>query len=110
MTGILQGTTKELAKARADQLDLEVLQAFLADEGATSDIEISCAEDGACAETQGWWYDTTKLDGDSVRLLEGADLGFIYRALRYLDLRGLLVRRPGAPHVVSFKPVNVVPE
>ena len=76
-----------------EDVDL-ITQAFaIADSSARSEIECNCNSAGP-REGGGWWWNT-RLD----------DLNFqedIDRSLRYLEARGLLVRHPEQPHLVSF--------
>lgn len=79
--------------AGAAKLDLEALERKIAYSAARSDIETMCCvwrDEGA---NPGWWYDTQVLDCESSR-------PWVDDAVRYLELRGLLLRSPNAPHVV----------
>lgn len=82
--------------------ELRQLRQLLADECATSDIESYCHCVARNRAPRGWWYDTSNISGLGV----SPDRKFIDRALRYLELRGLLIRRRGKPHVVSFRPIT----
>ena len=71
----------------------------IADSGARSDIECFTVDaDFDPVKDQARWYDTRKVE-PSEPLAKAA----VERALRYLAARGLLLRKDGAPHIVSFK-------
>lgn len=72
--------------------DLEALKTEIADDSAVSAVECECEFEPR--EGGGWWYDTQSID-DLAR-------DEIERALNYLDLRGLVTRKEGAPHLVTF--------
>ena len=75
----------------------------IADSAARSDVEIYCAHVRTDGEPGGktyrHWYDTQQLD-DIV--IEPVPKAGIDQAVRYLDMRGLLMRDSDEPHVVSF--------
>ena len=73
-----------------DLIDLAII---IADDKAASDIECECEHGGRSPE--GYWYDTTSADEIGAPDVE--------RAVRYLELRGLLQRRERAPHIVAIK-------
>lgn len=66
----------------------------IADSSARSDIESFCSNAGAC-EGGGWWWDPRVEDPNYLPDIE--------QAQRYLEARGLLVRKPDAPHLITFK-------
>lgn len=66
----------------------------IADESARSHIECSCMHAGG-TPTDGLFWDTAQVAEE--------DKAWIEQELRYLDSRGLLIRKEGEPHVVSFK-------
>lgn len=69
-----------------------VTDAFeIADGAARADIETSCKPAGA---PPALWWDTSDV--------ESTDKEFVELALRYLEARGQVIRKPGAPHLVSF--------
>lgn len=65
----------------------------IADSAARADIECQCR----CAgdHDTGHWWDTASADPE--------DREGIEQSMRYLDARGLLIRQPGADHIVSFR-------
>lgn len=65
-------------------VEMLTLQAQLAYSAARSDIETLCCPEGEWAD--GWHDPTTATDED--------DQADVDRALRYLDLRGLIERHP----------------
>lgn len=65
----------------------------IADSCARAEIECSCRNAGP-RDGGGWWWNTRHEDPNF------AD--DIAQGLRYLEARGLLVRKPGEPHIVSF--------
>lgn len=70
----------------------------IADEAARSDIECHCVWTSSRPEDR--WYDTSTIeDQESEKELRGV----VDRAVMYLELRGLLVRQKGAPHIVQVQ-------
>ena len=74
--------------------ELKQLAFEIADSTAISDIEAACPTVGG-DEKVGWLYDVSNPDE--------IDAYFIEQGLRYLDMRGILIRKPDAPHIVTFK-------
>lgn len=66
----------------------------IADSSARSHIECSCTAAGG-NPVDGWQWDTSTADA--------ADQPIIAQELRYLEARGLLIRKADAPHVVGFR-------
>lgn len=66
----------------------------IADSCARSHIECTCMHAGG-TPTTGLFWDTSQVAPE--------DRPWIDQELRYLDRRGLLIREPGEPHIVSFK-------
>lgn len=66
----------------------------IADSCARSHIECSCMHAGG-TPTKGLFWDTAQVAEEDKALIE--------QELRYLDSRGLLIRKDGAQHIVSFK-------
>ena len=83
------GLAVELVETDAQRLATE-----LADEVAQSDIECNCVA-AECAGAD--WYDTGAEIPDDPAVRQG-----IEKALRYLDLRGLVTRHPEDSHLVRF--------
>jgi hypothetical protein len=69
----------------------------IADSCAVSDIETNCEGTNINPDTFPFWW---VYDLNSVH---EADKEFVENAVRYLDARGLLVRKEGEPNIVSFK-------
>lgn len=67
----------------------------LADEVARSDIESYCSFEKMGRFT---WYDTSTCHPEGAEVEAGVD-----KAVRYLDLRGTLVRHPVQRHLVRFE-------
>lgn len=87
------GSAERLRAGLATASELIALERKIAYSAARSDIETMCCvwrDEGA---NPGWWYDTQVLDCQSSR-------PWVDDAVRYLELRGLLLRSPDAPHVV----------
>ena len=87
---------------------LAALERQIATEAAWTDLECIARMVRPASATSGPQYDLTLLredlpgDDPEVRASEAAHLA---TAVRYLDLRGLLVRPiPGQPHIVSISP------
>lgn len=67
----------------------------IADEAARSDLECHCVWTSSMPADR--WYDTSRMeDQESEKELRPV----VDRAVMYLELRGLLVRQEGAPHIV----------
>lgn len=77
--------------------EVTTLALELADETARSDVEVYCGEYQLSGQR---WYDTTSAPPEDVEWVE--------RALRYLDLRGLLIRHTQRPHLVRWEPSYAV--
>lgn len=71
----------------------------LADEAALSDIECHCDRTQAGPHL---WYETNTADGD--------DAAWVARAVRYLLMRGQIMRDPFHPTRVRFLPLTTNPE
>lgn len=89
----------------AAPLALDALAHKLAESAARSDIECYCVE--VLTVTEGnepphRWYDTHQVP---IATCE-QDRQFVAEALQYLEARGLLIRRPAEPHIVSFAPTE----
>jgi hypothetical protein len=85
------------AEARAARLGERLrLAQQIADEAARAEIECNCAAERLGTRS---WYDTKRSNagGDPV-YFEG-----VQRALRYLDLRGRVIRHPVQIHLVRFQ-------
>lgn len=65
----------------------------IADSSARADIECQCL--GAGKDQIGNWWDTSTADAESKPMIE--------QSMRYLEARGLLIRKEGAPHIVTFR-------
>lgn len=90
--------TIDLAQARADRLGETIRLAFaIADDHARADIEVHCAY--VPMGPYHWWA-TNNVYTEEPELL--AD---IQTALRYLQLRGLVVLHPVQGHLVRFPAV-----
>lgn len=89
----------------AKDVDLAALERELATELARSDLECYAAEVDRPAG-QMPRYDTSRLNEGRAAWMNPDDLqADLARAVRHLDLRGLLVRPiPGQPHIVSIAP------
>lgn len=89
----------DVAKHVITAATLDAIAHQIAESSTRSDIECHCVEvdvppEGAPPARR--WYDTTRLE-----VLED-EREFIDDAVRYLEARGLLLRREGATHIVSF--------
>lgn len=82
------------AAVRSDECDMLADAMDIADSCARSHIECTCMHAGG-TPTTGLFWDTAQVPPEDVPLIE--------QELRYLDSRGLLIRKEGAPHIVSFK-------
>lgn len=65
----------------------------IADSCARADIETECRHAGE--SDAGQWWDTSSIQMGGKRMVK--------QAIRYLESRGLLIRKDGEPHVVSFR-------
>lgn len=71
----------------------------IADSGARSDIECFTVDaDFDPVKDHVRWFDTNLVE-PAIPIAKAA----VERAVRYLEARGLLVRKPDAPHIVTFK-------
>ena len=69
----------------------------IADEAARSDVEVYCYETSADGHR---WYDTASAPPE--------DVEWVGRALRYLDLRKLMIRHPDHPQLVRWERESAV--
>lgn len=70
----------------------------VADSACRADIECECRHVGS--HDAGHWYDTTQYDPTKYNPEIGAVIAI---AVRYLEARGILIRKEGEPHVVTFR-------
>lgn len=84
--------------ATASGEEVAALALSIADEAARSDIEAFCT--WSSKEPANRWYDTATIDDQE---FAGELRATVDRAVRYLDLRGLLVRSGVRPNFVQFK-------
>jgi len=77
--------------------EVTTLALELADEAARSDIKVCCYETSADGHR---WYDLTRTPPDDVEWVE--------RAVRYLDLRKLMIRHPDHPQLVRWERESAV--
>ena len=77
-----------------EQDELTRLAFEIADEAAVSDIEVLCRSEFHFGEHYGLWYDIAQGPFDDLKYCA------IYRAVRYLELRGELECHPDNPNVV----------
>jgi hypothetical protein len=90
---------EETAASREDHAQALAIQ--IADEYARSDIE--CKAVAAITNFPRPVYDISQAEGPGDPALIEAAMEDVQRAVRYLDLRGLIVRPfPGQPQFVSF--------
>ncbi len=85
-----------LDRAHLDrQRETDTLARDIADDAARSTIECDCPGEQLGTRL---WYDTVNLDIGDPALAE-----YIDRTLKYLDLRGLVIRHPQQRHLVRFR-------
>ena len=100
IAGVAAGNVLEMAylAGAADSALTEVqrLAQELADEAARSDM-LDCMTEFAAFHD---WYVTEDLDPE--------DEQWVARAVRYLELRGLLIRHPERPHLVRLELTDAV--
>lgn len=87
--------------AEASHMKREVLHLAykIADSCARADIECECLQ--VRSDARGHWFDTAAIpDGADT---DDAGREFLADALRYLDLRGLLIRDKDVPCIVTFR-------
>lgn len=90
--------------------DLSALAFKIADSCAASDIESNCPwatqdDEGVAGEVVrgvGQWYDTSLAIDGLGGTLDADDQEWLTEAVTYLDARGLLIRKDGAPHLVRI--------
>lgn len=70
----------------------------VADSACRADIECECRHVGS--HDAGHWYDTTQYDPTKYNPEIGDVIAI---AVRYLEARGILIRKEGEPHVVTFR-------
>jgi hypothetical protein len=84
-----------------DHPDVETLAIEIADEYTRADVE--CKALAAVTNFPRPVYDISQAEGPGDPALIEAAMEDVQRAVRYLDLRGLIVRPfPGQPQFVSF--------
>lgn len=69
-------------------VELRELERQIAYSGARSDLECFCASKIANAKPLLWWYDVSTAGPDE------AEIKAVEMSVRYLELRGLLLRNP----------------
>ncbi len=67
--------------------ELRQLEQEIAYSSARSDIECYCTSENVGGVTPLWWYDITSAESDE-------EQEWVTMAVRYLELRGLLLRHP----------------
>jgi hypothetical protein len=91
-----------------DHIAMRDLAFKIADSCAASDIETNCPwvgddDQGIAGEVPrgaGQWYDTAAAV-EGLELPENTE--WLRDAVRYLEWRGMLIRNPGAPHLVRVR-------
>lgn len=84
--------TESVDESEANEL-ADRMMPDIAYHACRSDIESNCFSGGGTQET-GWWWNTSLADDDAAY--------WVYRAVDYLELRGLIERDPERPHLVRI--------
>lgn len=97
-----RGFLEALREESNEITEMLTLAVAVSDQYSQFDIEYGCT---VVVLGSGEWIDTAQPSPEVIAMDEGARRRFgnqLARAIRYLDLRGQLLRNPGFPHLVRF--------
>lgn len=97
-----RGFLEAISEEANEVTEMLTLAVAIADQGARFDLEFGCT---IVTTNTGEWLDTGTMSPQVKAMAEDAQRRYgnsLARALRYIDLRGQLLRNPAYPHLVRF--------